>query len=184
MKLANRVSNFEAVRWAAASLVVASHTYLEAARIGVHVSSLSNASTFADLGVALFFVLSGWLMAGQMMRPHNTLRNYLWRRLIRIVPLYALVTLGVVCFQIFVSHNIDPMHWALSFLFLSQALGFGPPVLYVGWTLEYEMFFYLLVGATLLLRRVGLRLMVSVGVLVALSAAGVLPPVVVYFAWE
>lgn len=183
MTSANRVGNFHAVRWAAASLVVASHIYLEASRLGVRVSLFSTASTFADFGVAIFFVLSGWLMAGQMVRPDNPLRIYLARRIIRIVPLYALVTLGVVFFQIAISHNIEPSHWASSFVFLSQALGFGPPILYVGWTLEYEMFFYLVVGAALLLKRTSLRIVLSIGVIVVLSVLSVLPPVVVYFAW-
>jgi len=183
MTSANRLTNFQAVRWAAASLVVASHIYLEASRVGTNVSLLSNASTFADLGVALFFVLSGWLMAGQMMQPENPLRNYLQRRIIRIVPLYALVTVGVVGFQIVISHNVEPVHWALSFLFLSQALGLGHPILYVGWTLEYEMFFYVLVGGTLLLKNVTLRFMLSLSVLVLLSTLSLLPPVVMYFAW-
>lgn len=177
------VSNFQAVRWAAASLVVASHIYLEATRVGVKVTELANASTFADLGVAIFFVLSGWLMAGQMMRSNNKASSYFKRRLIRIVPLYALVTLAVVAFQIFVSHNIEPFHWLLSFLFMSQALGFGHPVLYVGWTLEYEMFFYLLVGFSLFFKDLRLRLLVCLGVLVMLFVFGVLPPVVLYFAW-
>jgi peptidoglycan/LPS O-acetylase OafA/YrhL len=45
------------------------------------------------------------------------------------------------------------------------------------------MFFYLLVGASLLLKRVKLRLCFSLGALLALSILGVLPSVVVYFAW-
>ena len=183
MTSASRVNNFQAVRWFAASLVVASHIYLEASRVGIKVASLSSAANFADFGVAIFFVLSGWLMSGQMMRRDNPLRNYLWRRLVRIVPLYALVTLGVIFFQTFISHNIEPTHWALSLLFLSQAFGFGHPVLYVGWTLEFEMFFYLLVGATLLLKNVKARITISAGMLVLLSSLSVLPPVVVYFAW-
>lgn len=183
MTSASRVNNFQAVRWFAASLVVASHIYLEASRVGIKVASLSSAANFADFGVAIFFVLSGWLMSGQMMRRDNSMRNYLWRRLVRILPLYALVTLGVICYQTFISHNIEPTHWALSLLFLSQAFGYGHPVLYVGWTLEFEMFFYLLVGATLLLKGVKSRITIAAGTLVLLASLGVLPPVVVYFAW-
>jgi exopolysaccharide production protein ExoZ len=177
------VRNFGAIRWVAASLVVASHIHLEASRLGVETPLLSNAARFADLGVALFFVLSGWLMGRQTQSLATNFQRFLGRRAIRIVPLYFIVTVGVIAFQAFISRNIEPMHWLASILFLSQLSGQGHPVLYVGWTLEYEAFFYLLVASTLLLRNVAARFFVSIGTLLGLVLIGLLPQLTLFFAW-
>jgi peptidoglycan/LPS O-acetylase OafA/YrhL len=57
-----------------------------------------------DAGVALFFVLSGfllsrkWLMSAAQGRATPDVRRYLWRRLLRIYPLYVVTALLAIAF--------------------------------------------------------------------------------------
>ena len=76
------------------------------------------------------------------------------RRLKRIYPIYWVVSLLVLAVFLvrpeFVnSHSAHPPDVLASFLLLPQA---GLPLLAVGWTLTYEMYFYILFGLALLCR--------------------------------
>jgi len=108
-------------------------------------------------GVDVFFVISGFIMwlttAG---RPVSTGGFYL-KRIVRIVPLYWLLTSVAVAVlmaapQLLQSTVYDPWHVVASYLFV-PAMRPGAqeitPVLHPGWTLNYEMFFYLLFGLAL-----------------------------------
>jgi peptidoglycan/LPS O-acetylase OafA/YrhL len=56
-------------------------------------SSWYNFMTIGGMGVDLFFVISGFIMAYLAAKnPKQTLREFFWRRITRIVPLYWLVT--------------------------------------------------------------------------------------------
>lgn len=104
------------------------------------------------MGVDIFFVLSGFLMT--YLRPAKTgfgvAGRFMFRRLVRIWPSYALVTL-LIAGTVFYESARQIM---LSLMFLPQAaeppLVLGFPTLFVGWTLNYEAFFYLLCSVSLL----------------------------------
>lgn len=109
-------------------------------------------------GVDIFFVLSGFLMwfttAGRQQTPLEFYR----RRIVRIVPLYWLLTSVVVAVLILAprlmqSVQLDWLNVVASyfFVFTSSAAGRMEPMLLVGWTLNYEMLFYLVYGAALAL---------------------------------
>ena len=78
------------------------------------------------------------------------------RRLIRIIPLYWLCTLGVFCVacakpELLHSTKPDFMNLVKSLLFIPyrKESGAMQPVLFLGWTLEYEMYFYLVFALAL-----------------------------------
>lgn len=105
-------------------------------------------------GVDLFFVLSGFIMAKIVAEaePFDTGR-FVRRRVLRIVPLYWLVSLFVFALALLLPglFNNPPGDWSHlihSLLFLPyQSDGYAmAPVVLVGWTLNYEMFFYVLVA--------------------------------------
>jgi exopolysaccharide production protein ExoZ len=96
-------------------------------------------------GVAIFFVISGFLMAGF---AHERPGLFLAKRVVRIVPLYWAATLLAV-------HLFGGLAWhdwrdvVLSLLFIPHvsAQGSWQPTLGVGWTLVLEMGFYTLFAA-------------------------------------
>ena len=129
-------------------------------------------------GVDLFFIISGFVMAtsslGGANGPHAAWL-FLKRRFVRIYPLYwlitallfAKITLGLV-------HNhananpIPPLYALCSFLLIpcKDAHGDVFPLLGTGWTLTFEMFFYVcFAGALWLSRSVLIALTVVLGLL-------------------
>ena len=143
----DRINNLQVVRAVAALFVVYFHTDY----IGV------GSQPFGSFGVDLFFVLSGFIMAGICARsPHAFFR----RRLVRIVPPYWLFTLlvfGVAALfpALVKATEADPVQLLKSLLFMPfrKSNGLIQPTLFLGWTLNYEMFFYAAVAVGLALSR-------------------------------
>nr|WP_294507743.1 acyltransferase [uncultured Rhodopila sp.] len=113
-------------------------------------------------GVDIFFVISGLVMTISVQRNvgrSNPAWTFAKDRIIRIVPLYWIVTTlkiaAVAAVPSLVSRtSLDPLYVAGSYALLPLYNGSAlmPPVLPVGWTLTYEMFFYILVTLSLVLR--------------------------------
>lgn len=112
-------------------------------------------------GVDIFFVISGFVMAislpGLAGKP-NKAGVFLWRRFTRVVPLYwAALTFRIAQNTLGPATGLDcamtPWRIAASYLFIPAKNGTGEmfPLVVVGWTLNYEVFFYLLFAAALAL---------------------------------
>ncbi|SPJ16831.1 putative Exopolysaccharide production protein ExoZ [Burkholderiales bacterium] len=102
-------------------------------------------------GVDLFFVISGFVMTYTAAKHAYTQWGFLRRRLARIVPMYWLMTaltavIAIAAPGILRTTRFSPDSFIRSLLFLP---GDSPPLLHLGWTLNYEMFFY--VGFTIFL---------------------------------
>lgn len=123
----------------------------------------SKAAWVGQAGVDLFFLISGFIMyyvhREDFGRPRSAGR-FILRRLVRIVPTYWLLTsvtvLGLVWLpHLFNSRTVD-WDWILaSYLFIpwrSPAGDISPPV-GPGWTLNYEMYFYVIFSIALFLPR-------------------------------
>lgn len=110
-------------------------------------------------GVDIFFVLSGFLMF-QLVDHAKSPLSFAWARVRRIVPAYWLVTAIVATTQIVgltESSNFNFEHFIKSILFvpsLDEKRRAIYPVLIVGWTLNYEMFFYAIVTISMLIPKV------------------------------
>lgn len=109
-------------------------------------------------GVDVFFVISGFIMWTISARRATGPGDFLLRRAGRIVPLYWTVTLLVVGLDLlrpstFPNMRLDGPHVILSLLFLPHRdpMGDIAPVIIPGWTLNYEVFFYVVFAFTLLL---------------------------------
>lgn len=88
-------------------------------------------------------------------RKSRTAIPFLTNRMVRIIPIYWLLTIALLLVYILLPSAFRELQLSLehilsSFLFASGALGYGEPILYVGWTLEYEMLFYILFSLGLL----------------------------------
>jgi exopolysaccharide production protein ExoZ len=111
---------------------------------------------FGATGVDVFFVVSGFIMWMVSRQREASASKFVKKRLVRIVPLYWLVTIFLAtCAHL--RPNLFPLdhpstgHVLLSLLFLPHL---GPdgelyPMVTQGWTLNYEMFFYFLFAVTL-----------------------------------
>jgi exopolysaccharide production protein ExoZ len=99
------------------------------------------------LGVALFFVISGYLMS--TLAGRNTAGQFMLHRIIRIYPIYWIV---LACFLIInrllgYGVSIDPLALALM---PGEGRGYS---LGVEWTLPFELSFYFIVFVIILLRQ-------------------------------
>ena len=110
-------------------------------------------------GVDVFFVISGFIMWTVTERRPCGPGAFLKNRVIRIVPLYWIVTLGVAAAAamvpaLFPNMRPEPGHVAMSLLFVPHAAPDGNPwpLIVPGWTLNYEMFFYAVFALGLLLQ--------------------------------
>lgn len=107
-------------------------------------------------GVDLFFVISGFIMAMIVGRGGGfDARQFMIRRFARVAPAYWVVTLVVFGLalalpSLFRSTEASFVHLLVSLAFLPIDVGSGltGPLLVVGWTLNYEMFFYVIVAVT------------------------------------
>ncbi|QRG07710.1 acyltransferase [Xanthobacter dioxanivorans] len=110
-------------------------------------------------GVDIFFVLSGFLMLVTTYGRTGYTASFYHKRLVRIAPLYWIVTTASLALlllapQLVKSGRAETWHIIASYLFLPArhpVLGTLEPLVVPGWTLNYEMFFYLLWGMALLL---------------------------------
>ncbi len=100
-------------------------------------------------GVDYFFVLSGFIMVyvhrSAIGKP-DQLKSFLVKRVVRIYPIYWIITLAVLAFFLVIpsfanNKDLSIQHILISLLLLPQN---DKPILDVGWTLIYELFFYLL----------------------------------------
>lgn len=112
-------------------------------------------------GVSLFFVISGFIMVlitrNTVPSGPNILR-FIAKRLIRIWPAYAVITLGYCLLHSRLTPNPGwPSDLLRSLLFVPLSNTpppfYGYAVLNVGWSLNYEIYFYLLIAFSMLFAR-------------------------------
>jgi exopolysaccharide production protein ExoZ len=153
LRVRQEIKGIQYLRGIAAMSVVIYHLSMQLHWMGASNVTLSTLAA----GVDLFFVISGFIMVystggGAIVSPFE----FLERRLIRIVPLYWLATaLAVVVLlpapQLARQTILAFPHVLASFAFLPALHPSAPtiyaPLVYVGWTLNYEMLFYALFAA-------------------------------------
>lgn len=107
---------------------------------------------FGQTGVDIFVVVSGYVT---MLSTEKTSNGFLWRRIKKIVPLYWLMTaFTAMCVLLvpflFRSYEVNLPYFLKSLFFIPyEHHGIRQPILGLGWTLNYEMLFYVLVCAAM-----------------------------------
>ncbi len=161
----SQLASIQILRAVAALAIVLHHGTHEA-----HQAAQKSGGSFAwqfvlplEAGVDLFFVISGFVMvfaSRSMFGSADSIIPFLRRRLARITPIYWLTTLAVIAlsFSDFSQIGRAPPsseEFIATVLFLPYLRpdGFLQPVYGLGWTLNYEMFFYLLFALALPLPR-------------------------------
>ena len=161
------IRNLQVLRAFAALSVVYLHVVSDA--------GLNLGIGFGGYGVDLFFVISGFTMA---FIGRTGAGLFFLRRCIRIVPLYWAATLGTFLIAWFApdllqsaSASVPHLLHSLLFLPYPNKLGLMQPTLALGWTLNYEMYFYLVFAVALLFTRRFAPLLATL--LLAVNAAAI-----------
>lgn len=145
-------------------------------------SGTGNDFEFGAIGIHLFFVISGFLMWTTTCRTDVNIGRFVESRMKRIVPIYWIATLLTLTLNslfpgYFYQATSDPAHVITSILFIphSGVEGGIYPVLYQGWTLQYEMFFYAIFAFSLAFG-MPKRLWILTAIIGSLSLFGMIYP--------
>jgi peptidoglycan/LPS O-acetylase OafA/YrhL len=108
--------------------------------------------SFGEFGVDIFFIISGFIIA--FMVSKNT-DKFLLKRVTRIMPMYWFVTfltivLCLVFPKWFNNTTVSVLAILKSLFFIPYKIGTSGPIALLGWTLNCEMFFYLIMGICIL----------------------------------
>lgn len=174
------LDNVQILRALAALLVVVGHSiayvFAQVAKVDPSFAQDTGPIPWAS-GVDLFFVISGFIItyaSGVSFGDHRRVVPFISRRAFRILPLYWL--LATLWLPVLAASGKAPglgQLIASYALFPIDAMGDGRigPFFGLGWTLEYEMFFYLIFALLLSFsRRRGLIALVAI--LVSLVVLG------------
>ena len=148
-------------------------------------SFLTNILKHGDLGVPLFFVLSGFILGLPFAKHHIksgkkvNLKSYFYRRITRLEPPY-IVLMSLLCVAVVYTNKMQVTEAINSFLasvFYSHNILFSEAsfINVVAWSLEIEIQFYILVPILTLLfsvtnkskRRIGIVISIVVATLVS-----------------
>src|SRR5215831_12579610 len=151
------IKSLQHLRVLAATLIVLYHSELQITRLthGLHQHSLG----FGAAGTDLFFIIGGFILVYISHDRQDTFSTFLYRRIMRIAPLYWLFTfimLAVLLIEskLLLTTKFDLTHFLASLAFFPYphpVLGIERPFLFPGWVLNYFVFFYLLFGSLLFL---------------------------------
>ncbi len=167
-----RFDGIQTLRFLAAIMVVFTHSIFYASeRLGQGEFSWGAGAK----GVDIFFVISGFVMVISsrfLVASEDGWKIFLKKRIIRIVPLYWAATTCKLVVILLVSSLV--LHAKLDWWIIVKSYFFLPshnldgeiePFLGVGWTLVFEMFFYLVFSISLFLRK---NIYVFVGIVLSI----------------
>lgn len=140
-----KIDGVQIGRGLAALAVVVAHAFAHPLPEAPHVSWL-----LGRFGVTLFFVISGFIMVFVTGAERFDPVRFIRHRVLRIAPMYYLATLFVVIVSlvapsVFKNTVFSIPHIVKSLLFIPAyrpANGAIEPFFKLGWTLNYEMYFY------------------------------------------
>ncbi len=148
--------SLQVLRFAAAFSVVLFHV---GSGLVLQYDLSANPFSLGSAGVDIFFVLSGFIIS-YTTDPAKGILHFARRRIARVVPLYWGLTLAIIIIalvrpNLLNSTVVSTEAVIRSFLFIpyEKSNGAIQPLLFLGWTLCYEMFFYLIYGACLMIGR-------------------------------
>ena len=154
----DHLSGLQSLRALAAIMVLFGHALAEAEHyFGL---SLPGDAIPWTRGVDIFFVISGFVVTLSARRFIGQPGAFFRRRVLRVVPLYFFFTTLMVAVLLIVpgvakDTDLDPAQILSSYAFFPHERTDGrlAPVLSLGWTLNYEMFFYAVLAACLAMSR-------------------------------
>lgn len=159
----SRLATLQVGRGIAALLVVVSHAYAPAAIYAGGKTFLQPIGEIGAIGVDMFFIISGFIMVYITKNRFGPkfINEFIWDRLARIVPLYWIVTTIVLIALLLIPKGfgklrLNDWNWVLySYLFIPYRNSAGElfPLMPSGWTLSYELYFYVAICVSMLFIR-------------------------------
>ena len=166
------ITNIQVLRGVAALMVVVFHLVVKLRPFGFDGSQVS----FLQGGVDIFFVISGFIMVHVARTRERSGGQFMADRIIRIVPLYWLLTLIAYFSPVNEARPIGDLLRSLAFIPSGTAPLFNP-LIDGGWTLNLELYFYAIFAASLALARAEQhRFAIIVGALAAVALAALWRP--------
>lgn len=132
-------------------------------------------------GVDIFFCISGFMI---MFSTHASTKHFIKKRAIRLLPLYYIMTFGTFLLlllfpSMFEQTKANPVFLIKSLLFIPFDIGNGilQPLMRIGWTINCEIFFYVLffIAFHISHKYRGLICSILLGILVAANSLFPLP---------
>jgi exopolysaccharide production protein ExoZ len=140
------VENIQALRGIAALLVLWAHLKFPVAALSPGSERISWINTaHGAIGVDLFFVISGYVISMTACKRHHRPLDFFLARIARVAPLYLAVFPLAFLHKAYVSWPAIPWRSAWNGLFYLPIFDWNDytlPPLAVGWTLSFEMWFY------------------------------------------
>ena len=151
--------NIQYLRAIAAIATVAHHVITGSYLYDYDYQNFFNVKQWGKYGVDLFFVISGYIIVYIQDKSNKSVSLFLKNRFLKIVPTYYFLTTFFI-FLLFFFPNL--IKWSLNFelnstilesyLFYSTRFE-KPPLLYVGWSIEYEIYFYLIFSISIFFKK-------------------------------
>ena len=114
---------------------------------------------FGTFGLDIFFVISGFVMA-KLISNNTRPKKFIIDRISRIIPLYWLLTTLLILITIFFPKLLNTN--TFNFIYYLKSIFFIPyynhnnylqPLIIVGWTLNYEIFFYFCIFFSIIINK-------------------------------
>lgn len=170
------ITNIQILRAIAAIIVIAFHTVLAAEKYNLPTNFFYKVDFWGAAGVDIFFIISGFIMVYIQDKKKRNSVEFLMDRMERILPLYWTLALFISFLLIVFPQGFNEL--TLNFetffktLFFINFLSNETPLVYVGWTLEYEMLFYLVFGLSLLIKNQKFAFLVCIAILISMVFLG------------
>lgn len=155
------IDSLQLLRTIAVSLVILLHACSNGVTkfaAGSPISSFYHLETWGAIGVDLFFCISGFIMTiviPSYVKPGGW-KTFFVKRAVRILPLYYLLSALLIFTTIFLHHESANVQSAVKTLIFFPLFDKGTavlPLMGVGWSLSYEIYFYTLIGILLIFRK-------------------------------
>ncbi len=150
----SKISSIEGIRGFAVFTVCLAHytglmtPWIDAGRFGEELYELLH--FYGNFGVEMFFVVSGYLIYGGVIKSGFSTTDYLRKRFTRIYPtflavfaLYVILNMAIPSMSKLPDGAWNSLVYIFQNLILLPGMVDIPPLIVVAWSISYEMFFYL-----------------------------------------
>ena len=168
----SRLNNLQILRAVACLLVVVFHLSGALSASGYQNTINSYFLEIGASGVDLFFVISGFVMVYIQVHRKTSPIRFLRNRVLRIAPLYWVLTLTMALALLllpgmFRTNEFGSDRFIASMLFICGLVLKKETLIFPGWTIEYEIVFYLVFFVSLYAR----KLWISIGIVSLILSA-------------